>query len=511
MKKKLLKLLTRQGIILIIVVVLGSIFVYNFFLKSKGPNYQLEKVSLGTVTKEISETGIVKAQENIGLSFKNSGKIESISVKVGDEVVAGQELAKLDKTDLLIQLSQAEASLGVSQARKDDAAVSLVAAEQNLQDVKASASESLNSAYSNALTVLQDSYSKISSAYSTAFEIQQTYFYNYQGDGGTVIEAKVTIKSALDSSKTYVDDASKNPSSQAKIDLALAKVREALSSTRDAIEKIRIIISDSGYRSTISTTDKTNLDVQKTAIITIYNSLVSYQQTISTTKITNEKNINSAQSTVTSLENQLRSNDSGLYSSQVEESQTQLSLLKNRIADASLKSPISGRIIDVSRKVGEIANPNETVISMLSSGPFEIKVDIYEEDIVGVEVGNKVKIDLVAFPDETLNGKVVAINPAEKIVNDVVYYETTIDFDEIKKGLRSGMTADIAIEVAKKDNVLIIPKRVIEKINGEKSVKVYANGKVEKRIIKTGIDGNDFVEILSGLKKGEEVVASEKI
>lgn len=512
MKKKILQMLTRRGIVVAIIVIIGSILFYNFTLKEKKPSYKLETVSMGSVVKEVSETGMVKAQDDINLSFRNSGKIASISVKVGDEVKAGQELAKLDTSDLAIQLSQARASLDVSQARKSDAQVSLQAARQSLDDVKASAKESLDSAYNDAEMVLQEAYSKISGAYSIAYEIQQTYFSTYQGDGGAVIDAKTSIKSAFEGSKTYIDEVNKDTSNQNNIDTALSKIKNYLATTRDAIDSIRAVVSNSAYRSTISTTDKANLDAQKTAIITVYNSLIGYQQAIATVKITNSKNINTAQASVSSLENQLApDSNGGLYLSQVEESQTKMSLLANQMEDAVLKSPVSGKITKIEKKAGETAGLNETVISMLSSGPFEIKVDIYEEDIVGVEVGNVVKIDLVAFPDETITGKVIAIDPAEKVVDGVVYYETTIAFDEIKKGLRSGMTADIAIEVNKKENVLMISKGVIEKNNGERSVKVYAKGKAEKRIITIGVEGNDYVEVLSGLKQGEQIITSEKI
>ena len=80
-------------IIALVIVILGS---YSIFFKKEKNGYSLVKVSRANVVQEISETGIVKMGDKISLGFKNSGKIEKISVKLGDEVKKGQELAKLD-------------------------------------------------------------------------------------------------------------------------------------------------------------------------------------------------------------------------------------------------------------------------------------------------------------------------------------------------------------------------------------------------------------------------------
>ena len=74
---------------------------------------------------------------------------------------------------------------------------------------------------------------------------------------------------------------------------------------------------------------------------------------------------------------------------------------------------------------------------MLPQSPFQVAVDIYEEDIVKVKIGNPVDIKLTAFPDKIFKGKVIAIDPAEKIIEGVVYYEVTIDFEEAAAGIKT--------------------------------------------------------------------------
>ena len=125
-------------------------------------------------------------------------------------------------------------------------------------------------------------------------------------------------------------------------------------------------------------------------------------------------------------------------------------------------------------------------------------------------MADSVRIVLIAFPKQTFLGKVLSIDPAEKLIDDVVYYEITIDFNGDQEGIKSGMTADIVIETNKKDNILRIPANAIEKIGGKYLVQVTKSGKIENREITTDLEGNYYYEVVSGLKEGEEIIVGKK-
>ncbi len=494
-------------IIIVIVIVLGFV-IYQFFLKKEKPKFTLEKVSKGEVIKEVSETGEVKISEETNLSFKNSGRIEKIYVEVGDIIKVGQELAKLDTSQLLIELAEAKADLEVAKAKKTDAKTSLETAKQDLKDIEAGAEEDLKNAYEDALNTLDDAYLKIYNAFNVASLVQRSYFISSDQEGIRVRDNKNIIENILNQAKSYIDEAKKDSQNE-KTDTALLEVKDALSDTKDALEIIRDMTETITYRNTVSSSDKTSLDNQKSYINTGLTNLINAQQTISTAKITNDTNINNAKAKVSAFETQLKEEGEniGLYPAQVNQCLAKISLLENQIQEAILKSPGDGQITKINKREGEVVQPTDSVISFLPSAPFQIEVDIYEEDIVNVKIGDPVRITLAAFPNESFGGKVVSIDPAEKLIEGVVYYKVTIDFEEAKEGIKPGMTADIVIESAKKDNVLVISKGTIEKINGRKIVKVFKNGNVEEREIEIGLEGsNDLVEVISGLNEGEEVV-----
>lgn len=496
-----IKFSKKWSIIAVIVIVILVAVVYSIS-KNDGEKFVTEKVARGTVVQEVSETGTVKASEETNLSFRYAGRISQIYVEAGDAVTSGQLLAKLDTTELSIQLVEAKAALEVTEAKKTDAQVSLENARQTLKDVKADAEEDLKNAYEDALTALDDAYLKLYNAYHVVFDIQRDYFNSSDQQGLLVVENKNVIKDGLDNIKPYIDNA--KAGSRDDIDEALSQTKIALGRAKDSLEIIRNTAETIPYRDVVSSANKTLLDNQKSYINDVYIDVVNEQQTISTTKITNETNINSAQATIDGLETQLASG--GLYQAQLNQSKASISLLESKIQEAYLRSPASGQITKIEKNRGETVQSAETVISFLPSAPFKVEVDIYEEDVVNVKVGNPVKINIVAFPDETLEGSVVSIDPSEKLIDGVVYYEVNIDFKDVEEGTKIGMTADIVIETNRKENVLIVSRSAVKKIEGKRIVQVIKGDKAEEREIKVGLEGSDFVEVISGLEEGEEVV-----
>ena len=72
------------------------------------------------------------------------------------------------------------------------------------------------------------------------------------------------------------------------------------------------------------------------------------------------------------------------------------------------------------------------------------------------------------------------------------------------------MTADIVIETNKKEDVLRLPVNAVENIDGKNIVQVAKNGKIENVEIFTGLEGNDYVEVLSGIQEGGLIVLGKK-
>lgn len=538
---KIFNKISKKTILIIIIIFLLSVGIYQGFFKKEEPTFNSAEVIQGNIVQEISETGQVKKGEEVGLSFKNAGRIEKIYVEVGDIIKFQQPLIKIETTQSFIQLKEAQAALELAQAKFNqllagasqeeiklaetkvaNAQTSLENARQNLENIEASAEEDLNNAYEDALNTLEASYLKIYNAFNVTDLVQRSYFTGSDQEGLKVRENKTKIDNALNWVRPYLDTA-KAEANNENIDSALSEMKESLNKTYNALELIREACETAVYRGLVSSTDKTSLDNQRTYINTALTNTANSRQNISSVKVTNQYDINTAESTVSEAEGALKSaqdeltlikapsrqEDIDLYQAQVDQAQAQVQLLENQIQEAILKSPTSGQVTKITKRIGEMVQPapKDPVLSLLPASQFEIEVDIYEEDVVKMNIGNTVEISLIAFPEQSFQGKVLFIDPAEKLIEGVVYYETTVVFEEMPEGIKPGMTADLIIKTASRENVLIIPEEAIQEKEDKTIVEVLKNGLTEEREIKIGLQGsNDMVEVISGLEQGEKVI-----
>jgi len=511
--------MNKKAIIIVLIVVVVVFGVYQAFFKKEKPNFTLADVSRGTITQEISESGQVQKGDKINLTFKNAGRIEKIYVVVGEEVKRGDVLAKLETTDLQIQLSEAESSLAVAQAKLNKLLAGATAEEiQAVQTKVDNAQISLNTAnrnfedaYEDALIVLEDAYLKAYNSQNTVATIQRTYFITADQAGVKVKENKEALESAVAEIKTYLDSAKTDPNNQ-NIDINLALVKGKLYNVSDYLKNIRETCEDVNYRNVVSSTDKTLLDTHRTNINTAFTNIVNSQQAIAAAKLAVDSAAGQLQVAKDSLaitSASPRSEDISLYQAQVSQAEAQVNLYQNQISQARIVSPADGQISKINKKVGELVQPvlQDVVMTIVPAAPYKIEVDVYEEDIVEVNIDNPVEISLIAFPDKTFTGRVVSIDPAEKVVDGVVYYEVTINFDETPEGIKPGMTADVVIRTAEKENVLTVPKDAVQTKDGQKTVEVFKDNDIEERQVEIGLKGsNDMVEIVSGLQEGEKVI-----
>lgn len=492
-------------IIIIILIIVGYYGIRQLF-KNPLDAYEIEKITKGEVLQEISETGSVVATQDISLGFKTIGRVSSINVAVGDDVKKGDVLANLDSSQIAAQLENARAALDVANQQYNKLLNGSAPEDIKIyEDAVASAQHDLESAYQDALDALEITYTKIYNAYNVVLSAQNSYFSASDQQGIIVSQAKNDIYENMHDARILLDKAQASRS-QSDIDSALSQTAIILDNISNDLRVIREQCDQTTYYSAVSSTDKSSLDTQKSYINTEAANTTSSRQTVNSYKIILQK----AEDNLTSQTAVPRQEDIGIYKSQIEQAKANVNLYQSQFGDSSLGSPVDGKITRVDIKRGETISPGVSVISLLSSEPFQIKVDVYEQDIVNVKIGNNVKIDLVAFPKQTFTGKVLSVDPAETIVDNVVYYKVTIDFPEQPEGIKSGMTADVVIETNKKEDVVRVPKSVVQSINGVDNVQVINRKKIENREITTGLEGNDYYEVISGLNEGDEIVLGNK-
>jgi HlyD family secretion protein len=183
--------------------------------------------------------------------------------------------------------------------------------------------------------------------------------------------------------------------------------------------------------------------------------------------------------------------------------------------ELNIYSPISGTVIKREIDPGENATMNSPVISVAEIDNLDIESNVPESDITKVKVGQKASITFDAFSsEEKFEAEISEIEPASTVIQDVVYYKVKLKLVNIDPRLKIGMSNDIDIHTAEKDNIVIIPLRAVKTDGDKKYVEILKDEKnnlTDKIYITTGLSGDDgMVEATSGLSGGEKVITLTK-
>lgn len=193
-----------------------------------------------------------------------------------------------------------------------------------------------------------------------------------------------------------------------------------------------------------------------------------------------------------------------------------------------IRSPINGVVIDRAIDVGQtvqasFAAPTLFVLAQ-DLRQMQITANVSEADIGGVAPDRAVTFTVDAFPGESFSGRVRQVRNNTTTTNNVVTYPTIITVDNPGLKLRPGMTANVTIVVARRENVLRAPnaalrfrpadapatptgqQRTLYRFSGDLAADGRATGPIEAVAVQTGLADAAFTEIVSGAVEGEVVV-----
>lgn len=179
----------------------------------------------------------------------------------------------------------------------------------------------------------------------------------------------------------------------------------------------------------------------------------------------------------------------------------QVNTQKAILDDYKLSSSISGTVINVFKKQGELIRRGEAVAE-IGSGAFIIKLFVAEDDIKKVNLNQAVSVHLNTHPNETFKANISKIYPSFYTAEQS--YVVEVQFDKVPNKIFSGAQLQANIETGSSKNVLVIPTAYIIREN-----KVILE-KGEERTIKIGRKNSEWTELISGLSE-EDIIVKPKI
>ena len=186
--------------------------------------------------------------------------------------------------------------------------------------------------------------------------------------------------------------------------------------------------------------------------------------------------------------------------------------------DYTITSPIKGTIVDKNYNAGETTEANQVLCTIYDLSYLTMTLSVDELDIASIEVGQSVSIVADAVEDTTYTGTVTKVSVAGTSSGSATTYPVTIRIDETD-GLLPGMSVDATIELASAEDVLAIPSAALNRgdtvlvtadspsaANGTLVESTTEDGEDYYSVeVTTGVSGDDYIEIVSGLQEGDTV------
>lgn len=190
----------------------------------------------------------------------------------------------------------------------------------------------------------------------------------------------------------------------------------------------------------------------------------------------------------------------------VANAEAQLALARKNLSYAVIPAPIDGFVTERTADLGEYVSPQQKVVTIVRINPLRIRIDIPEQAIPEVRVGQSVSITTSSWPDRNFSGRVARIAPNVSATSRTLTVEAEIE--NSSGALKPGQFATVRILQERAEPAVLVPARAVVTDAGVSRIYVIKDGHAEQRLVQTGQTDGDLIEIKSGVAADEQVATS---
>jgi len=430
----------------------GSYYYYTQRLQAQTVNgeetIQTATVRRGSLVVAASGTGTLVPNEEVDLSFSSGGRLNEVLVEVGDEVQAGDVLARLEDTNAQSQVAQAEINLRLAELQLAELtgtpdASDLAAAQYQLTSAQEALEDLLNGPSAEEIIIAQ---ADMATAEKTLQQAQSAY-----------------------------DSVSWRP------DAALSSQALELWSATAAYDKA-----------------KANYDIAVAG---------ASQEELASARA----NVAQAQSNLDTLRSGGTTEEVETAQLNVEQARLNLESAQLVLDETILTAPVSGTVTAVAASAREMVGTSAMVTMADLSEPL-VEFYLDETDLDLIAVGHEVEVTFDALPDIVFSGHVVRVNPVlvEMEGAPAIQALARLEPEEQQSGvlgtLPMGLNATVEVIAGSAENVLLVPVEALRELSpGEYAVFVMVDGEPRMREVEVGLMDYAYAEIFSGLEQGDQV------
>ena len=190
----------------------------------------------------------------------------------------------------------------------------------------------------------------------------------------------------------------------------------------------------------------------------------------------------------------------------VANAEAQLALARKNLSYAVIPAPIDGFVSERTADLGEYVSPTQKVATIVRTNPLRVRIDIPEQAIPEVHVGQNVSATTSAWPDKSFSGHVARIAPNVTANSRTLTVEAEIE--NSSGALKPGQFATVRILQPRPVPAVLVPSRAVLTDAGVSRVYVIKDGHAEQRLVQLGQTEGDLVQLKSGVAADEKVATS---
>ncbi len=458
--------------------------------------------------------GTVIAAHERTLGFPTSAELLELYVAVGEQVAAGDPLARIDDLQLRQAVSSAEMQVLKAQIALDEARQShqdLLAEADSLALLEAQSA--LQSAQARLAELLaQPTAAEVAAAEASLAQAQEAYRRLQEGPTADEIQQ---AQWDLERSKNSLWSAQMSRDARGnEREIASGSYDQAQVSVLNA--EIAVQQAEMSLRQLQEPATDVELAQARATVLEAQEHLATVRQGATEAELAEaELAVAKAQESLDDLqsgptETELAQSEAQVRQAELDLEQAEIALesARRELEQATLTAPFDGTIMAVQGQVGDTVGSGLITLADLTRPVLEIYVDETEMDML--QVGYEAQVELDALPGQFLSGRVTQVDPglASQGGMRVVRGLVELDAGSLTKPTRlpTGMSATVDIIAGRATNAVLVPVEALREIEpGQYALFVVENGQPRLRMVEVGLIDITYAEITSGLEAGEVV------
>jgi RND family efflux transporter MFP subunit len=512
------------------VLVLAAVGVTVWAVTARGgASYRTATVGRGTVAQTLTTTGVLSPTHSADIDFQVAGTVAKVHVAVGHRVVAGQTLARLDRSSLQASLAAARSTLTNAKQRLSE--------DESSQDGTTTSTASTSTGFATTTAASLDaarptvvtsahphpsaspglpSGSSSGSAPTTVTTATLTRDQDAVRAAQRATDADLaTAKTALSTEEhaCAADQSTSPPPSGASPSASAAAPSTSSSTTElsctDAAEGLL-------HDQTVVNTDETTEDNAELALSRDLSgaekALERQQKAASSSSSSTHHTASGSTATHTSVTT-VSAADIATDQAGIDQAAAQVATAKDSLRQATLIAPISGTVTALTINKGDTvsgqSSATDPAIEIVGSRQDKATVYVSDNQVRTIKLGMRARVT----PDGSsrpVTGRVVAIGlSGTESTTGSVTYPVTITITAGNRALVSGADAAVSITLATAKDVIAVPTSAVHYQGSATYVDVLSGSKPSRRTVKVAGVGPALTEVVSGLRVGERVVLAD--